>query len=112
MTATHQGHDVLQHGGRAHLFRRQRPALDEATNQRARFAVDQRRSDPRRCRRARRRRLVEAQDAMYGDVLADAHEVALATVPYQKVGVGDAACDRLRLDWTGPVRERRGPGLG
>src|SRR5262249_19731546 len=53
--------------------------------------------------------LVEAHDLVDDDVVADAHDVALAVVLDQEVDIGDAAEEPLGLNRSGPEGELTDP---
>ncbi len=108
VAAAHELDDAGQHLGPADVLGRERPAVDEAHDQRARLGMHHLRRQPGGMRRKRRRALVEAHHLMDRDVVADPDHEALAAVPHDEVGVGHAAGKRLRRDRPAPAGQALG----
>ena len=84
----------VERRGVAQVGLRQRRRLDPVEHQRAGLGVMDARREAGGMGGAAERELVEAQDAVLGDVVAEAHDVVAAAVAQAQVEVGDAALQR------------------
>ena len=106
-----QRHEAVEHGGGAQVRLPQGAPFDEAHHQHPPLGVDHFRRDAGLRRRAAGRGLVEPHDMMDGNVVAQAHHVALGAVDHMEIHVGDTAFQRLGIDRTGPQRQGPHPRL-
>ncbi len=106
MARADERQDALQHRARAHVFGAQGLGFDEAEHQGAGCLMQQFGRQTAGRGGPAGGALVEAHHAVDRDILAHAHEIALARILDQEVGVGDAALDRLWLDLAPPARQR------
>ena len=104
--------DALERPFLADGLRRKHVAVDESDDERTRLMMHDLRRQPRRMGRERGRALIEAHHLMAGNVVADAHDEALAAMAHEEIGVGEAAAERLGGDGAAPERKafRNAPG--
>ena len=113
VTSLHDADDAVENGRFTHVGGLQRAPVHPPHHQRTRLGVHDFRADSCRMRRPGRGQLVHAIHPVQGNVLADAHNIALAGIVDREVDVGDPAAERLGCDIALPARETRGsfPGL-
>ncbi len=91
MAGLHQLEDAEEILRTAHVGGGEGLGFDEIEDQRARFEIDDIGREAAFGRGAAGRELVEAHHLVDRDVVTDAHEVFLALVLDQEIGVGDSA---------------------